>query len=105
MIEIKEIESVNVFEGFSAKFIHTENLTLAFWDVKKDAVLPQHSHINEQVTQVLEGELELTIDGKTAIYREGCLAVIPPNVAHGGKAITDCKLFDIFHPSRDDYKM
>lgn len=105
MIDINKIKSVKMFAGFTAKFIHTENLTLGFWEVKKDAVLPEHSHINEQVTQVLEGELELTIDGKTAIYKAGCLAVIPPNITHGGKAITDCKLFDVFHPSREDYKM
>lgn len=105
MIDINKIKSVEMFAGFTAKFIHTENLTLGFWEVKKDAVLPEHSHINEQVTQVLEGELELTIDGKTAIYRAGCLVVIPPNITHGGKAITDCKLFDVFHPSREDYKM
>jgi quercetin dioxygenase-like cupin family protein len=105
MIDINKIKSVEMFAGFTAKFIHTENLTLGFWEVKKDAVLPEHSHINEQVTQVLEGELELTIDGKTAIYRAGCLVVIPPNLTHGGKAITDCKLFDVFHPSREDYKM
>lgn len=105
MIDINKIKSVEMFAGFTAKFIHTENLTLGFWEVKKDAVLPEHSHINEQVTQVLEGELELTIDGKTAIYKAGSLAVIPPNITHGGKAITDCKLFDVFHPSREDYKM
>jgi quercetin dioxygenase-like cupin family protein len=105
MIEINKIESVEMFAGFTAKFIHTENLSLGFWEVKKDSILPEHSHINEQVTQVLEGELELTIDGKTAIYKAGFMAVIPPNIVHGGRAITDCKLFDIFYPCREDYKM
>ena len=105
MIEINKIKGVEMFAGFTAKFIHTENLSLGFWDVKKDAVLPQHSHINEQVTQVMEGELELTIDGKTAIYKAGFMVVIPPNIVHGGRAITDCKLFDIFYPTREDYKI
>jgi len=105
MIDINKIKPVEMFAGFTAKFIHTPNLSLGFWEVKKDSILPEHSHINEQVTQVLEGELELTIDGETAIYKAGCLAVIPPNILHGGRAISDCKLFDIFHPSREDYKI
>lgn len=105
MIDIDKIKSVEMFAGFTAKFVHTENVSLGFWEVKKDSVLPMHSHLNEQVTQVIEGELELTIDGITAIYKAGFMVVIPSNIMHSGKAITDCKLFDIFYPSREDYKM
>ena len=53
----------------------------------------------------MEGKLELTIDGKTDIYKAGFIAIIPPHILHGGRAITDCKLFDIFYPCREDYKI
>lgn len=104
MIDIDEIEPIEVIKGFRAKFIHTDSMTLGYWDTDKDAVLPIHKHIHEQITQVEEGEFELTIDGKTNIYKKGMVAVIPPNVPHGGRAITACKLFDIFLPVREDYK-
>ncbi|WP_106791711.1 cupin domain-containing protein [Aquimarina sp. Aq78] len=104
MIEISKIEEKEIMEGFKGKFIHTENSTLAFWEIKKGAVLPLHSHIHEQTTQVLEGKLELTIGEETNIYEKGFVAVIPPNVAHSGTALTDCRVLDTFSPVREDYK-
>lgn len=104
MTNIADIKPVEVIEGYKARFIHTETMTLGFLEVKKDAVLPLHKHIHEQVTQVEEGQFQLTVDGETKIYTRGMVAVIPPNVEHGGIALTDCKLFDIFSPVREDYK-
>lgn len=99
-----DIKPVEVIKGFMARFIHTETMTLGFWEVEKGAVLPLHQHIHEQVTQVEEGQFQLTVNGETKIYVKGMVAVIPPNTEHGGVALTDCKLFDIFSPVREDYK-
>jgi quercetin dioxygenase-like cupin family protein len=104
MLTIAELPQKEVKQGFKARFVHTERNTLGFWEVEKGAVLPMHSHYHEQVTQVLEGQFEMTIGEVTHVYQPGELAVIPPNVPHGGLALTDCKIFDIFSPVRDDYK-
>lgn len=101
---ISDISPIEVIKGYKARFIHTESLTLGFWEAEKGAVLPLHRHIHEQVTQVEEGEFQLTIDGETKVYTKGMVAVIPPDVEHGGVALTDCRLFDIFSPVREDYK-
>lgn len=105
MIEINKLPQNEVKDGFMARFVHTENLTLGYWDVEEGAILPMHSHYNEQLTQVLEGKFEMTIGEQTQIYEMGQLVVIPPHVVHGGKAITKCKIFDIFCPVREDYKV
>jgi len=60
--------------------------------------------MNEQIMQVLEGKFEFTLDNVTAIYEPGTLVVIPPNAPHSGKALTACKLMDIFSPVRNEYK-
>lgn len=104
MIDISKIEEKEIMEGFTGRFIHSEYSTQAFWEVKKGAVLPVHSHIHEQTTQVLEGKMELTIDGETNVYEKGFVVVIPSNVEHSGVALTDCKIFDTFSPVREDYK-
>jgi quercetin dioxygenase-like cupin family protein len=105
MIQIDTLPQNEIKEGFKARFIHSKNLTLGYWDVKEGAILPMHSHFHEQITQVLEGEFELTIGEQTQVYRLGQIVVIPPHVPHGGKALTECKLFDIFCPVREDYQI
>lgn len=104
MTDISAIEPKEIIKGYKARFIHTDKTTLAFWEVEKGAVLPVHSHIHEQTTQVLEGKFQLTIGDETKTYTNGFVAVIPSNVVHSGIALTDCKIFDVFCPVREDYK-
>lgn len=104
MIDLSALAQKEVINGYKARFIHTGNVTLAFWEVEKDALLPEHSHVHEQITQVLEGKYKLTIEGETRIYEKGLVAIIPSHALHSGRALTDCKLMDIFSPVREDYK-
>ena len=53
---------------------------------------------------VTKGEFELTINCETRILRPGNIAVIPSDVLHSAKAITDCEITDVFYPIREDYK-
>jgi quercetin dioxygenase-like cupin family protein len=53
---------------------------------------------------VSEGEFELTVDGETEVLRPGVVAVIPSDAEHSGRALTDCRVIDIFHPVREDYR-
>lgn len=103
-VDISNMEPKEIIKGFKGKFIHTENTTLAFWEVTKGASIPLHSHIHEQTTQVVEGKFELTVEGDTKVYENGLVAVIPSNAIHGGVALTNCKIFDVFCPGREDYK-
>jgi len=56
------------------------------------------------VANIIEGEFELTIDNETKILKPGDVAVIPSNAVHSGKAITDCRILDVFYPVREDYR-
>lgn len=104
MINIDAIVAKEVVPGFQARFVHTSSMTLAYWDVKKGSSIPLHKHIHEQVMQVYEGEFEFTLNGETKVYTRGMVAVIPSMMEHGGTALTDCKLFDVFSPVREDYR-
>jgi len=53
---------------------------------------------------VVSGEFEFTLGKTTKVYKAGSVVVISSNTPHGGKALTPCKLMDIFSPTRDDYK-
>lgn len=101
---LKDIESRFPIPGFELKFIHGKNMTSSHWNINKGSVMPEHKHPNEQFSIVQEGQFELVIDGKSNIMEAGKVALIPGNTAHSGKALTDCKIIDIFHPVREDFK-
>ncbi len=103
-IKLAAIPSKEIMPGYHGKLIHTNNMSLAFWEVEKDAIVPEHSHVNEQVMQVLEGKFEFTLNGITKIYEPGDLVIIGSFMPHSGKALTDCKLMDVFSPTREEYK-
>ena len=100
---LQNIKSHEVFPGFHGRFIHSEKMTLAFWEIRKGSTVPEHNHVHEQVVNVLEGEFELTVDGVSKILSSGMVVTIPPNARHSGKALTDSKILDIFSPVREDY--
>lgn len=102
--DISNIEQKEIIKGFNVRFFHTNSFTIAFWEIEEGSILPEHSHIHEQSTQVIEGKLELLIDGISTVLEPGMIANIPSNVIHSGKALTKCKVTDVFSPTREDYK-
>jgi quercetin dioxygenase-like cupin family protein len=104
IINTDELPAREIAPGFEARFIHTPHLTLAYVNITAGSILPEHEHPQEQITHVLEGKLELTINGVVSVIEPGIVAVIPGNVRHSGRALTDCRALDVFHPVREDYK-
>jgi len=100
-----DIPTKEIAPGYFSKLIHTSANTINFIDVKAGIALPLHKHMHEQYSFVLEGKFELTVDGIPQILDPGMFAIIPSNVMHGGTAVTDCRLIDIFSPAREDYKL
>ncbi|MCP4152106.1 MAG: cupin domain-containing protein [bacterium] len=104
IMNLNEVEEKELVPGFNARFVHTNNMTLVYWRIDEGSKLPLHSHHHEQVVNVIEGTLEFDCDGDVSILEPGAVAIVPPNVPHSGKAIKACRLIDVFHPAREDYK-
>ena len=103
VIEWEKLETKTVIPGFHGKFAHSANMTFVLWKIDKGAVLPEHSHVHEQVVHVFEGELQVTVAGETTVLSGGSIGIIPSNALHSGKALTDCRVMDAFYPMREDY--
>lgn len=104
MPDLKDIQAREIIPGFSAKFLHGEQSTLAFWDIKKGSVMPEHHHLHEQLTYVAAGAIEMMIGGKKFLFTQGMCHVIPPHTPHSAVAVEDCKIIDSFSPAREDYR-
>ena len=103
-IDLTEMTYRDLLPGFQVKFVHSDTMTFAHWDIEPGALLPEHSHPHEQVCNVISGEFELTIDGESQVLCAGGVGVIPGNAVHTGRALTRCHVIDVFHPIREDYQ-
>lgn len=103
-IDLKTLRIKEPAPGYKAAFVHSQNMTVAHWNVEKGAVMPEHSHPHEQVASVVEGQYELTVAGESRVLDGGFVAIIPPNTPHSGRALTQCRLIDAFYPVREDYR-
>ena len=71
-------------EGIKAYLSQAENHQILFMQFEKDVELQEHSH-EAQMGVVIEGKIELIIDGKKQIYTKGDHYYIPKDVKHSGK--------------------
>jgi quercetin dioxygenase-like cupin family protein len=77
-------------------------MTFGHWQFAAGASIHEHAHPQEEVWEVVEGELEVTVDGVTAVARPGVVAIVPPNARHSVRALSDGKAIVVDHPVRPD---
>jgi quercetin dioxygenase-like cupin family protein len=104
LIAVTTIPVREIFPGLRARLIHTERVSHSWVDVDAGASFPEHQHPHEQIVSVLEGELELIVEGVAHRLTPGLVFVIPPNAKHSGRGVTACRVLDAFAPARDDYR-
>lgn len=100
---LNDIKEKEIFPGYKAKFIHSKNMTFAYWTIEEGSSFPEHTHEHEQVLSMLEGKLELKVGRDIKILKSGDVAIIPSNMPHSGKAIKKVTAIDVFCPVRQDY--
>lgn len=85
------------------QFVVGQEIMLARVLLKKGCVVPEHSHVNEQLTYILDGALKFWIDGKEVVVRTGEVLCIPANMPHKAEALEDTVDLDVFSPPRADW--
>ncbi len=88
------------------KMITGERMMIAHIYLKKGAIVPKHSHDNEQITYIIDGALRFHIgedQQQEVIVRAGEVLHIPPNVLHMAEALEDTLDVDVFDPPRQDW--
>jgi quercetin dioxygenase-like cupin family protein len=104
MQNIQDIKPKELVAGITGHYAHGESMTFGYVKIKAGSNLPAHQHVHEQITFIVEGELDMTIGGKFYPLKAGMYHVIPSNVQHSAIARVDCIAIDVFSPVREDYK-
>lgn len=102
-ILLETLTELKLAEGIHARIVTADTMTIAHVRLAKGANLPEHKHVHEQVVNVIDGELELVVEGKPHRLTRGIVFVLPSNIPHAARAITDCYVIDVFHPVREDF--
>ena len=101
-----EILNEQLSETIGRKLITGDRMMLAHVYLKKGAIVPRHSHENEQLTYILEGGLRFWIgedESQVIDVMAGEVLHIPSHVQHKAEALADTLDVDIFSPPRQDW--
>ena len=104
MQPIKNIKPKELVPGITGYYAHGDSMTFGYVELKAGSNIPVHQHVQEQITYIMEGELDMVIGGQTCLLKAGMYYNIPSNTPHSAIAKTDCKVIDAFSPVREDYR-
>jgi quercetin dioxygenase-like cupin family protein len=102
-VDISFLNKTERLPGWHGRYFHTPTMTFAHYEFTQGASIHEHSHPQEEVYEVIEGELEITIDGERKIIKPGLVAIVPPNSRHSVVAISEGKAIIIDHPTRPEF--
>jgi quercetin dioxygenase-like cupin family protein len=102
-LDITNLAVIERLPGWHGRYFHTQNMTFAHYDFARGAAIHEHFHPEEEVYEVIEGELEITVDGVAQVARPGLVAIVPGNVRHSVRALTDGKAIIVDSPARRNF--
>src|SRR6478672_1453446 len=94
----KEVTEERLNATATRQMIHGSTITIAKLRTRKGSIVPTHSHVNEQITNVEEGAMLFVTPNEKIVVRAGESLCIPPNVPHSVESLEDCVAVDIFSP-------
>lgn len=103
LYEWDRIEKEQLSPTFARQVIHGETMTVARVYLRKGCTVPEHSHLNEQISMMEQGALRFVIGGVEKVVKAGEVLRIPPHVPHSAEAIEDSVAVDLFSPIREDW--
>ena len=102
-VDTSSLQVIERLPGWHGRYFHSPSMTFAHYDFTRGATIHEHFHPEEEVYEVIEGELEVAIDGVAQIARAGVVAIVPSSVRHSVKALTDGKAIIVDYPLRRDF--
>ena len=101
-IDTNELRTIERLPGWKGKYFDSESMTFGHYVFEAGAEIHEHFHPNEEVWNVIEGQLEVRIDGKTQVAGPGCVAIVPRDTKHFVRAITNGRAIVVDYPTRGE---
>ena len=98
-----ETEVDQLSAGIGRQMLNGEAMTLARITLAAGATVPEHSHDNEQIANVLSGRLRFVIGGEEREVAGGESVLVPAGAPHRVEALEDSIVLDVFAPRREDW--
>ena len=103
-IKIDDYESIELVPGVRARTPYGKRIMLSYLEMEAGSLVPMHQHPHEQAGLLIEGRMELVIDGESRICEPGDMFIIPPDTPHSARPVDGpVKALDVFSPVREDY--
>ena len=100
----KENGYVPAIPGIEMKtLVHGEKTLMTEFLLKKNSLLPRHSHAHEQTGYLVKGRIRLCIGDDSFEVTPGDSWCIPGNVEHQAEILEDSVAIEVFSPVREDY--
>ena len=93
---IKNLPEIEIpIDGIRGWLLQSKDKQVVFFDIEPVGKMPDHSHCG-QWGIMIDGEMELTIDGNPKIYRKGDSYFIPAGIVHSANFLTKVNVMDVF---------
>jgi quercetin dioxygenase-like cupin family protein len=102
-VDVMSLRAVERLPGWTGRYFQSANMTFAHYDFTRGSSIHEHFHLQEEVYEVIEGELEMTVDGVVQIVRPGFVAIVPSGARHSVKALTDGRAIIVDYPVRPEF--
>jgi quercetin dioxygenase-like cupin family protein len=102
-LDTSGLKVIERLPGWKGRFFHTATMTFADYEFTAGSTIHEHLHPEEEVYEVIAGELEMVVDGVTQVVRPGIVAIVPSDTRHSVRALTDGRVIIVDHPVRPEF--
>jgi quercetin dioxygenase-like cupin family protein len=101
----KDAKPIDALPGLTRRTLaKSDSMMICEFKFEAEVTIPIHSHPNDQVGYIVEGSVEMTIDGKTYKLGKADSYSAPSNIPHGAHTLEPTVIVDTFSPPREDYR-
>jgi quercetin dioxygenase-like cupin family protein len=100
-INTHTLQTIERLPGWRGRYFDSPSMTFAYYEFDAGSSIHEHDHPQEEVWHVIEGELEITIDGVIQCSSPGMVGIVPANTRHAVRALSHGKAIVVDYPLRE----